>query len=73
MSERRANYDVGSESLMCQGCGQEIGDLIEQFLVIGGLHVRSLHAVHVCGEVIHWSISDRMLADLVRRMKRDML
>lgn len=57
--------------ISCPRCAQQVGRLIQigdmEWLATGGVAVRTLHGVcTACGHEFHWSVSDRMLAELVQ-------
>lgn len=58
----------------CTQCGYEIGKIItltdgQERLEVGGLLVNVARGVCVhCGAEFHWSISEKMLAELVRKV-----
>jgi len=58
----------------CVACGNEIGKVVtlidgQERLEVGGLLVNVARGVcgH-CGAEFHWSISDKMLSELIRRI-----
>jgi DNA-directed RNA polymerase subunit RPC12/RpoP len=61
-------------TVRCLQCGNEIGKIItlidgQERLYIGGLLVNVARGVCVhCGAEFHWSISEKMLAELVRKV-----
>lgn len=61
-------------TVRCVACGNEIGKVItlidgQERLEVGGLLVNVARGVCVhCGAEFHWSISEKMLAELVRKV-----
>lgn len=61
--------------IRCNQCGIEIGDVVnvdgnnQERLKIGNIYVNVARGVCAgCGSEFHWSISERMLAELVQRV-----
>lgn len=61
-------------TVRCTQCGNEIGKVItlidgQERLEVGGLLVNVARGVCAqCGAEFHWSISEKMLAELVRKV-----
>jgi len=61
-------------TVRCITCGNEIGKVIvlidgQERLEVGGLFVNVARGVCTrCGTEFHWSISDKMLSELIRRI-----
>ncbi len=62
------------ENITCVRCGRVIGKLIkvdnQDWLWVNGVVVTVMRGVCDCGEEFHWSISERMLAKLINRVKQ---
>ncbi|RJR09980.1 hypothetical protein C4588_04125 [Candidatus Parcubacteria bacterium] len=59
--------------IVCSKCSREIGQVDQidgkEYLIINGLAVNVLRGVCIyCGAEFHWSISERMLAELIQRV-----
>lgn len=62
------------EAVSCPGCGQVVGEVIPiagaEMLLVNGILVRSLHGVCLkCGCDFHWSLSDRLLVNLLKDLR----
>ena len=72
MSEERAEYQAGDEDIYrCPRCYYPHGKMVvlangQKWLKIGKQIFRSFNSVCECGEVLCWSVSDTMLAELVQ-------
>ncbi len=68
-----ARQNTDRIAVTCKKCGAMIGHLEDvsgqQWLKVNGVIVRSMHGVcALCGDEFHWSLSDRMLSELVNRV-----
>lgn len=66
---------VMREPIKCVGCHRVIGQLVEvngaELLHIGDGAWREVHGVCIhCGTAFHWSVSDQMLNNLLKRVCR---
>lgn len=56
----------------CPQCGNIIGEIRtidgREFLFVNGLAVNFMRGACSCGTEFYWSISERMLAELIRRV-----
>lgn len=76
MSEPHPVYEVATPDpriVMCTTCGEWIGALVDvdgqEWLHVGGITVRAMHGVcSYCGAPFHWTVAERMLAELTRRV-----
>ena len=62
---------MDTNEVRCAVCGKAIGRVVEVApgvvrLQIGSLYINVARGVCVCGAEFHWSISERMLAELIR-------
>lgn len=74
MSEPSPTYTMqGGQAVFCATCANRVGSIViiqdQEWFRTGGLVVRTLHGVcGVCGSEFHWSASDRMLSELIRKV-----
>jgi predicted Zn-ribbon and HTH transcriptional regulator len=57
----------------CSQCGHVVGKIIQiddkEFLDVNGMTVTVMRAAcQKCGEEFHWSISERLLSELLKRV-----
>ena len=56
----------------CPQCSHVVGEISvvsegQEWLCVNGIAVRAMHGVCIrCGAEFHWSVGDRMLAELVQ-------
>ena len=65
---------TNNRTVRCRKCGTYIGQMVTregvELLLINSVLTNVLRGVCVdCGTEIHWSISERALADLIQRVK----
>ena len=65
---------TNNRTVRCPKCGTYIGQMVTregvELLLINSVLTNVLRGVCVdCGAEIHWSISERALADLIQRVK----
>jgi hypothetical protein len=64
---------IDTEHVICPECGTEIGFMVkinsQEWLNVNGIAVRAMHGVCLsCGAPFHWSVSERMLAELISKV-----
>lgn len=64
-----------TKHVYCSQCARPVGVIIQiqdrEWLQVGDLIVRTVHGIcAACGSEFHWSVSDRMLAELIRKIRR---